>query len=521
MNARLASISLALFVAAPFAGAQLSPVIYVDENATGPVHDGSSWCNAYTTLYEALGVAASGQSIHVAGGLYTPDPSMVLDPRDASFHLVDGVSIVAAFAGCGAPNPDARDFANDTSYIRGDPLRNDYTWGDQSDNSYHVLIADNLSTGLVLDGLYVDAGNATNPAVTDGNIGGGLLARGTSQMKLIDCIFQDDKASTGPDSLVGRGGAVYLRKSSVNFIGTLFRESIGGEAAGGVYLESSAANFIDCTFAGCISSLRGGGVFNDRQSSITLRDSEFIACSSHAWPEMGRGGDLYNAGKCLAIRTKFTGGAGVDGGAVYNGKSSFSAANCSFTWATAQRNGGGMFNYGSSVTLSNCLFAGCSAESGGGVYSEASKLAVGNCTLTQQTATVGAAGIELVGNGGGASVRNSILWANSTMGVSGEAEQISVAGTTVLYLDFSDVQGLTGALGGTGNIGLDPLFAAPGLFDFRPTLGSPCIDAGSNSLLLLDFADLDGDLVFIEPTPLDLDDTTRVVNGTVDMGAYE
>ena len=236
---------------------------------------------------------------------------------------------------------------------------------------------------------------------------------------------------------------------------------------------------------------------------------------------MGRGGDLYNSGKCLAVRTQFTGSAGVDGGAVYNGKGSFQAANCTFSFASAQNDGGGLYNYGSGVTLSNCLFAGCGADSGGGIYSVSSKMAVANCTLTQQTANTGAAGIELVGNGGGATVRNTILWNNATMGVTGEAQQVSVAATTTLYLDHSDVQGLTGALGGVGNIGADPLFAAPGSFDFRPTAGSPCLDAGNNAWLATDFADLDADGVFNEPTPLDLDDATRVVNGTVDMGAYE
>ena len=520
MNARIASLCFALFAAAPLAGAQAS-VIYVDENATGPVHDGSSWCSAYLTLYDALNVATSGDVIRVADGLYTPDPSTVVDPRDASFHLVDGVSIVAAFAGCGAPNPDARDFANHTSYIRGDPLRNDYTGGSQSDNSYHVLVADGLSQDTILDGLYVDAGNATNPLVTDGNIGGGMLVRDSKNLKLIDCIFQDDKAETGPGSTVGKGGAVYLRESAVTFFQTLFRESIGGEAAGGVYLEGSAAVFNSCTFAACISSIRGGGVFNDAKSSVVMNDTEFIACSSSAWPNMGRGGDVYNSGKFLAVRSIFTGSAGVDGGGVYNGKGSFSAANCTFSYAWTQGNGGGLYNYGSGVTLSNCLFVGCNADTGAGIYSDNSKMTVSSCTLTQQAATTGAAGIELVGNGGGASVRNSILWNNATSGSTTEADQISVAATTTLYLDFTDVQGLTGALGGLGNIGVDPLFASPGTFDFRPGAGSPCIDAGSNSLLLNDFADLDGDLVFLEPTPFDLDDTTRVVNGTVDMGAYE
>ena len=51
--------------------------------------------------------------------------------------------------------------------------------------------------------------------------------------------------------------------------------------------------------------------------------------------------------------------------------------------------------------------------------------------------------------------------------------------------------------------------------------GSPCIDLGSNKAMPTDAVDLDGDLQFTEPTPLDLDLGPRVVNGTVDLGAFE
>ncbi len=53
-----------------FASAQ--SVLHVDAGATGPVHDGSSWCNAYIALQDALTHAdASGGTvteIHVAAG---------------------------------------------------------------------------------------------------------------------------------------------------------------------------------------------------------------------------------------------------------------------------------------------------------------------------------------------------------------------------------------------------------------------------------------------------------------------
>jgi len=81
------------------------------------------------------------------------------------------------------------------------------------------------------------------------------------------------------------------------------------------------------------------------------------------------------------------------------------------------------------------------------------------------------------------------------------------------------VQGGTGETWfGEGCIDADPLFADA---DGRLSLGSPCIDTGSNAALPPDTADLDGDGDTTEPIPLDLDGNARIFNGVVDMGAYE
>jgi hypothetical protein len=86
-----------------------------------------------------------------------------------------------------------------------------------------------------------------------------------------------------------------------------------------------------------------------------------------------------------------------------------------------------------------------------------------------------------------------------------------------------------------GNLSGDPVFIenpSPGPDsvwgtaddDFGDThlyTGSPCINAGSNSLLPADDADLDGDSGTAEPLPRDLDIDRRVKAGVVDMGAFE
>ena len=57
--------------------AQGQPVLYVDSDATGPIHDGSSWCQAYVHLQDALAAAvATGgtvNEIRIAQGVYKPD----------------------------------------------------------------------------------------------------------------------------------------------------------------------------------------------------------------------------------------------------------------------------------------------------------------------------------------------------------------------------------------------------------------------------------------------------------------
>jgi len=63
--------------------------------------------------------------------------------------------------------------------------------------------------------------------------------------------------------------------------------------------------------------------------------------------------------------------------------------------------------------------------------------------------------------------------------------------------------------------------------NLRLSPDSPCIDAGDNSSVPADTADLDGDGNTTEPIPFDLDGHPRIIDGDcndsniVDIGAYE
>ncbi len=155
--------------------------------------------------------------------------------------------------------------------------------------------------------------------------------------------------------------------------------------------------------------------------------------------------------------------------------------------------GGGIYAAGSSALVENCLIAGNQTNyAGAGVYDWNSNATYLNCTIAGN------------GTGGGLSgsdtpvVTNCIVWGNT---------DIQVSAGTVTYSDV-DEDGY-GAAGGmpdaNGNIRLNPLFmnAAEGNYALR--LGSPCIDAGT------DTGAPDEDIL----------GTTRPQGDAFDMGAYE
>ncbi|MGB4775975.1 MAG: choice-of-anchor Q domain-containing protein [Daejeonella sp.] len=190
------------------------------------------------------------------------------------------------------------------------------------------------------------------------------------------------------------------------------------------------------------------------------------------------------------------------GGGMYNINSSPKIINTVFRNNYARNYGSAIDNYTSNPKITNCLFTNNYTDGYGG--------AIDNYYGSQQTITnstfVG--NISIDGNcsifneeDSHTTIVNSILYNNDN-----DIEIFNVdADGSSTQVTYSLVQD---GYAGTGNIDADPLFenAVTGDFHLKPP--SPAINAGSNAAIPAGIT-------------LDIDGKPRVLNTTVDMGAYE
>jgi len=229
-----------------------------------------------------------------------------------------------------------------------------------------------------------------------------------------------------------------------------------------------------------------------------------------------RGGGVYcrDASPRL-IDLTITGNEAAFGGGMYiKYYSSPMIMNCAILQNTALHEGGALRIYGSYPTVINTVIANNSAPVGGGIHTAKASPLFSNVTIFGNIASAGGGGLWTRLDSSTV-VTNSILYGNSAP--AGPQIYVShVSGTlTPPSIEYSDVEGgqtavylqyLATLTWGDGMIDADPLFAQSENFDFHLSAGSPCMDSGVNTSVLLD-TDFEGD--------------HRIFNGVVDMGADE
>jgi len=251
-----------------------------------------------------------------------------------------------------------------------------------------------------------------------------------------------------------------------------------GSRGGGIYCYSGTTvsdgpTITNCIFSENSSGGTGGGI-ECRRSNMMISNCTFN--NNSAGGSWG-GGIYYSVGNPTLTNCTFRENSAVFGGAI------------SYT--------GGSFPTVASPTLTNCTFIGNLAQSrGGAIFSYSGNPILTNCTFAENTAPSGnALAADTLGASKVVQILNCILWDGGN--------EIN-AGVTMVVA-YSDVHG---GWVGEGNINTDPFFVDPCNGDYHLLEGSACINAGDPNYIP-------------EPNETDLDGNPRVLNGRIDMGAYE
>jgi len=354
--------------------------IYVDDDAAG-ANDGSSWLNAYKYLQDALAdanIADKPVEIRVAQGIYKPDQcaNQTAGDREATFQLINGVTLKGGYAGSGSPDPNARDIVLYETILCGDIGNVGYVW----DNCYHVVTANDTDSSTVLDGLtitggYADQGPDPTPfsLIEPGSCGAGLYNNGS--LTLRNCTFNYNIAKVFGGGIynhfsrqqqrnvltaIGGGGGM-ANAGEPNIVNCIFSKN--SATSGGGMLDHGYSVLENCTFVENLAfDIRlgdGGGIcttrfYSDKRISLNgclFRDNRATV----------KGGGMSGFGtltNCKFIRNEayLESGGGIEGGVI--------VTRSTFIGNTAPQ-GGGLYGNG---ILTNCIFSGNSASKGGGIY---------------------------------------------------------------------------------------------------------------------------------------------------------
>ena len=352
---------------------------------------------------------------------------------------------------------DQRDVEANQTILSGDIGTTD----DRTDNSYHVVDITSTAATTVLDGFTITGGYA------DGNISG-----------------------------VADVGSPTVREEDVG--GGIYSDELGNA-------QLSNLNIVDNFALGT-----GGGLYLDASSNPVLTNVDIV---NNEVQLFGGGLRTRNSSPTLNLVT-FTGNlAGEDGGGVSNSEGEPVFNRVIFSDNVANNVGGAIANFDNdSVEINNSLFEGNQSQSGGAIYNQDSNLAINNVTFYGNQSDFGGVVYNFEDrNTSGSIPTNSIISNSILVNNSGALDELQIvndqrseivpSNTTV---NNSIVEG--GYEGGANIFDVNPRFIDPEEGDFKIRSNSPAIDVGDGSVIDAEF---------------DLAGSDRVVNGSVDLGAYE
>lgn len=307
--------------------------IYVIPGGTG---EGYTWAEA-TNLNNALQIAVSGNTVHIAEGTYVPTTTVTggdpADERDLTFEINKNISLKGGY-----PADASEGATADASVYK--------TILSGNDASYHVVTVSASKAEaqkVVLEGLIVSNGKASSEgssAEVNGiafrrDYGGGVTI-GNAIVDIVNTEIVNNASEKNVAGLYAFGGSVVtIKDSKVN-------NNISEGNAGGVWISESTAYISDSEFIGneggtaagvhgypdskiymnnsIIANNKGrsyGAAFYIRQNSLGILVNCIISGNTSTSKNGGGGVMMYNNNHVTLVSTTITGnsiagpGAGV------------------------------------------------------------------------------------------------------------------------------------------------------------------------------------------------------------------
>jgi hypothetical protein len=317
-----------------------------------------------------------------------------------------------------------------------------------------------LGASSVLSGFTLMNGSAAS------NLGGGIDCANSSSI-VSNCVITLNFSGSGGGSCFG------------SYFNCTVSDNISHGFGGGICDGTIISN---CAVIGNSATSSGGGGYLGSYYNCTISDN--ISSSS--------GGGIFDAtivSNCAVIGNSAAG----SGGGSLGGSYLYCIISNNFCGAT----GGGVCVQFSGSTLNNCLIVNNYANNAGGIETDNSILI--NCTIAGNNAQEDGGLYDVTGS----ILSNCIVYYNfQSKNPIGESDIFNT--TNVYSCCTSTTNGL--GLNSTNNLIASPGFVNVDGGDFHLAEWSPCIDAGNNDAVT---------------STMDLDGNPRIVNGTVDIGAYE
>jgi parallel beta-helix repeat protein len=377
----------------------------------------------------------------------------------------------------------------------------------------------------------------SDPSVTNCTFTGNSAGWGSGMYNVIssptitNCTFSGNIAENGGGAIGNYQGKPTITNCTISDNRSLY------EKGGGLAFWQSNPTLTDCVITANQTPGSGGGIYCSNNSHVKINSCRI----EHNQAESGGGVFIRDHSNTVIRNSTISQNyASLIGGGILTTETTTEIINTVICNNACTRGGGGIaFRNNTNdnpSTMINCLIIansteGIGAHAGGGILCEVSSPVINNCTIVGNWSGTHGGGIQS-DSWASPIISNCILWANE----SSEGQQISISAVIAygnLSVEYSDVQGGQNAVyvgtgcelhWGNGNIDVDPLFVDPGYWDsnntptdpnddywvdgdYRLQPKSPCIDVGDNSV--------------VEPNSTDFDGDERIINGIVDMGAYE